>query len=256
MDRRGSAAKRFTMRAPVVLMLLAACGLAGCGSSRSATQTSATSSSATINHSKVAGTPVTKIRAVAFAHSVNLRASDVPGLNATSPEKVTTPRGTQTSFSQCPSLGIIGIASVDSPTFSAAQTLREELHSTVRVMNSARDAATEVAAYQGSRGVACLTQVAHKTLLSPRTLERFPQSTLKLTPLLVPTFLRGGQGWRSTIMFRPVRNGSLTMYQDVIVFASGPAEIELYAQGTKRLTAATERALLLRLLTRATANAL
>jgi hypothetical protein len=231
--------------------------LAGCGGGAGASAASATPQAAT---------PITKAQATGYAHAVNLRAADVPGLASFSSEhELPAPQRLDFEFARCiggvnPARAIVNTLS---PQFSlsggpAAQAQFEE--SRVQVWPTPGLAANNYAAYQSSRGRSCFLRdlEASREQLNRQHPEQFQHG--RPTVVTVPITLPGvRQSFLRTKVVPLFRGGRLRIriYHDVFTFIYGPAEIELEATGFSHpVPSGTEERLLLLLLSRAKASKL
>jgi hypothetical protein len=205
---------------------------------------------------------VTRARAIAYAHTVNLRAGDVPGMTVVVPGgEVTAPTRAAAEFASCsggvnPALRIIKL---QSPVFSAGDPRQAQtLESTVEVWPTAAVAARNNAAYLSSRGRACFARSLealhnHVNKQHPGQLQYGP-----LTVTIVASPLPGvSHSFLRTIAYPLIRGGRtrLYVYHDNFWFIAGPAEVEMDATGfSKPVPTRTEERLLLLLLHRAKAK--
>jgi hypothetical protein len=237
---------------------LAASLLVGCGGSGGASAPSATLQAAA---------PITKAQATVYAHSVNLRAGDVPGMASfgTAEREDPAPDRSALEFAHCfggmsPARAIVRTSSPEFsiPGVPARQAQFEE--SRVWVWPSPGRAARNYAAYQSSRGRACFMRglEASRTQLNKQHPEGFQHGPPAVST--VPITLPGvQQSFLRTKAVPLLRGGRLRIhiYHDVFTFILGPAEIELEATGFGHpVPSATEQRLLLLLLGRAKANKL
>jgi hypothetical protein len=229
--------------------------LAGCGGSLGASAASGTPQTTA---------PITKAQGRAYAHAVNLGASDVPGMTVEAPEgEAPAPKRSAVEFARC--YGGVSparrIVKMHSPVFSAGHARQAQtLESTVEVWPTPAVAARNNATYLSSRGRACfarsleaLHNQANKQ--GPGQLQYGP-----LTVAIVPNPLPGvSHSFLRTIAYPLIRGGQIRLYvyHDNFSFISGPAEVEMDATGfSKPVPTATEERLLLLLLSRAKANKL
>jgi hypothetical protein len=235
-------------------LLLAAGGglLAGCGG----TSTSSTNAAA------VRSATIAKARARAYAHAVNLRASDVPAMRSSSAEG----EATQTSDAKRSSAEFVNcyggvspmlrIAKIRSPEFSTGRAADSQtVQSAVEVWPSASLAARNNASYLGPRGRLCFKRFLRAR---DKQLNRQRAGKLEFGPLRVATVAYPLPGVSraaiTSIAETLVRGGRIRyrIYRDIFTFVRGPAEVELLATGFSRpLPTATEERLLLKLALRA-----
>jgi hypothetical protein len=207
---------------------------------------------------------ITKARAVAYAHAVNLRSTDVPEMSTSSPEGVVpAPKRSTFEFSRCYG-GVSPVRRVlksHSPEFSVGHGAQSQLEeSEVEVWPTPGLAARNFAANHTSRYRACLVrfQEANNKNLNKERAGQLQYGPLTVSPL--PDPLPGVDGsFGLRIAQSLLRGGQVRaqIYHDVFGFLSGPAEIELTATGfTTPVPSATEQRLLSLLYSRAQAHVL
>lgn len=218
----------------IMLVLAGAGGLAtGCGGANSAPKTGASGASSA----------VTKAHASAYAHAVNLRAADVPGLAFVSAETETAKGGFATELTRCGgALPGTQAGSIHSARFTRGSGPGlETVKSGVQVVASAAVAARNVAANQSAGVRACFARAV-------RSLGPAPDLHVAISSL--PTRLAGVEasfGLRIGVVSTPPRERPFRVYQDILGFASGPAEIALTTTRTRvsgTTPSASERRLL------------
>jgi hypothetical protein len=245
-----------TMPRPLANALLLAAGgglIAGCGgASTSSTNAAAVRASATI----------AKAQARAYAHAVNLRASDVPAMQSSSAEgearQTSDAKRSSAEFVNCyggvsPALRI---AKIRSPEFSTGRAADSQtVQSAVEVWPSASLAARNNASYLGPRGRLCFKRFLRAR---DKQLNRQRAGKLEFGPLRVATVAYPLPGVSraaiTSIAETLVRDGRIRyrIYRNIFTFVRGPAEVELLATGFSRpLPTATEERLLLKLALRA-----
>jgi len=185
---------------------------------------------------------------LAYAHAINLRAADVPGMRSRGrAELVNHPRGVS-AFLRCAGMpaGEL-VAAVHSPLFvDPGRSLR----STVALMPSEALAKAYVSAVASRRGRLCLLAQQPKGVQHRR---------VSAVPA-VPGTLIGHQavGIRERASIGVNRRGApaLAVISDTFVFASGPALIKLIVDGTDKTPPAlsAEHTLLSLLYSRAAAH--
>lgn len=206
--------------------------------------------------------PVTKAQATAYAHAVNLRAEDVPGMTmSTSETEGESERSSTEELNRC--AGASGrehqLVDIKSAEFTRGEGLqREVIGSGVSVMSSATFATQELEVLRSKRGLACIEQFA-KQQLAQEGAGSFQVDQITTSPLEGP--IEGVDesfGLRVAMTLAVPSTGVQTpFYLDVLGFASGPAEVALYAVGVSTpVASATEHQLLLLLHRRATATKL
>jgi hypothetical protein len=185
-----------------------------------------------------AGTGVTRAGAAAFAHAVNLRASDLPALEALGPEMpAPSPSATAFGFARCD--GGVSPAQISVNQRSTLLTTPGDagmgIRSRVTVMPSEALARENLAAFASRRGSRCELHYGGVSI-----------SSLKFA-------LPGGAhavGWR---IVTPRKGKQPVGYHDLIAFLCGPAEVGLTAAGfSAPVPSRTERALIGVLYRRAT----
>lgn len=229
-----------------VLALLACAGIvAACAGSNGSIATDTHATDAPLSHSS----------AIAYAHAVNLRAADVPGMSAESAEgelpQTPSSQRSSSAFTRC--FGGVGanarLAKVHSPEFSAGHGAHSQLvQSTVEVWPSASLATRNNAKFFSARGRACFVhflEATHKQLNKHRAGE-LQYGPLRIATVAAP--LPGtSDGHLTTINETRTHNGHVRIhiYQDIFSFIIGPAEIELEAIGfSKPVPTATDERLL------------
>lgn len=249
---------RSVKRPALTMLVLATCSVlaAGCGASSNTTSTNSGAVSSS--------TQLTRTSASAYAHAVNLRATDVPGMSAGSPEgelpHTPSSERSNAAFTRC--FGGVSasarLVKIHSPEFSAGRAAQSQIvRSTVEVWPTATLVARNNAAYFSSRGQRCFL---HYSQAARRQLER-RDPKLKLGPLRIATVaapLPGTSDGRLRTI-DDARDGHVRIhiYHDIFTFIYGPAEIELEATGfSKPVSTATEERLLSLLLERAKAAGL
>jgi hypothetical protein len=126
----------------VVVLVAVVSAVAGCGGNASASALTTRS--------------ITKAQATAYAHAVNLRAGDLPGMSVTSPERES-PTPTQKNRRSERCVGNVNpklvLADIRSATFTSPAN--EEIHSTVEVLPSTSLARRNNAANDSQRAIKC-----------------------------------------------------------------------------------------------------
>lgn len=248
-------------RPAVTMLVLATCSAlaVGCGAN------SATISTNSGNLS--ASTALTRASATAYAHAVNLRATDVPGMSAGSSEgelpQTPSSRRSSSEFTHC--FGGVStnarLVKIHSPEFSAGHGAHAQLvESRIEVWPSAAIVAHNNAAYFSARGQRCFTRLLEAT---HRQLNKLRAGKLRYRPFRIATVGTpvpgASDGHLTAINEILTRKGhvGIHLYHDIFTFVVGPAEIELEAIGfSKPVPSATEERLLSLLVKRATAEQL
>jgi hypothetical protein len=236
-------------------IILAASLLAGCGGAPASVVGVATLTSG----------PITKARAKAYAHAVNLQPGDLPGFTSTGREtEAPKPGRYALEYGRCRS-GVNPdrrIVKTSSPEFSAGTAFYgKDIHSIVEVWPTPALVALNNTSSHSSRGRVCLVrfiEAVHKQINQERKGRRqLGPFTVTITPNPLP-------GVSNSFLTkinetRLLRTGAIHahIYRDIYGFITGPAEIELEAIGIGHpVPAPTEETALRLLLGRATANAI
>ena len=245
------------LRLAVTGLVIVATGgvLAGCG----------TTGTSGVLARQDTGTPITKAQATAYAHAINLRAADLPEMNASSPEhERKAPTHAELELARCdgelnPELRVIDRAS---PTFTAsAEEENEEIHSSVEVLPTQAVAARHNAAQVSPRGLRCIRHfipasiAKHNTRrlhYGPVTLSHLPNPLPGVAGSFAVEITTSVIGIPSQIAATPPH-----VYIDVLGFISGTSEINLTAVGfPEPVPEEAEQRLVSLLYTRAQANKL
>jgi hypothetical protein len=249
------------------LLALAAL-LAGCGSDgpSPATGTATTTTAATAAAGSAATSPTTGVhtvvsthasqtarisraQAVAFAHAVNLRASDIPGMQTSGQEGEHHGNG---EVARC--LGAAhtdSLAEIRSLSFKSKNASGEGLgvQSEVTVLPSSAAAAREMAAFRTPRVKACVERIVERSLAKART-GRIAKSKPSFT--WASADIPGTEGSYAVRVVMPFANNetgiSASYYADILAFASGPAVVELVADGAPQPNSSPSEERLLSLL--------
>jgi hypothetical protein len=214
-----------------------------------------------------AAVPISKARAVTYAHAINLRPTDLPEMTSSSSERElsATPgdRRSSAEFIHCyggvsPALRV---AKIQSPEFSlGAGAQAQDIESRVEVWPTSQLAARNNATYNTPRARACFArslEALHRRLNEEGAgllkFGRFKTAT-------VPIHLAGvSRSFLHTIAETRVRNGQvrLRIYHDTFTFLVGAVEVELVATGFSHpVPTPTEERLLASLVKRATTTQL
>jgi hypothetical protein len=206
---------------------------------------------------------ITKAQAVAYAHAVNLRAGDVPGMARTAPGKSEGARERSSSRSLARCAGVMSqgqqLVDISSPSFTRNGALeQEQVSSGVSVLSSAADAAREFAAISSARGRACIARFAEHEL-SRESSGLLHYRGIVVTRLSAPLSGIGASfGLRLTAtLSSPRTTHRFYLYLDFLGFRDGPAEVSLNVSGFSRpVSMTTERRLLSTLNARARSHTL
>jgi len=204
----------------VAAMLLAGCGGAGHASSSSATPG--------------AGVPISSSQALAYAHAVNLRAADAPGMTSQrNAEVVIHPRGSH-PFLRCAGIPAARVLlEIHSTILNAPYWW---MRSTIGVLPNEALAAAYVSALGSSRGHRCLL------MKIPR------RADMTISTIAIDSPFKGIRISQNT--------GVQWTHNDTLAFASGRAVITLTAQGERTPSLATEQHIISLLYNRAKAHQL
>jgi hypothetical protein len=232
------------LRAPMTVNVLA-CALPDAACPASAVSAHATNlatlTTSSSSHSS-ATRPITRAQASTYAHAVNLRGYDVPGMTQVAPEDPADDRGYWEAFARCTGepRSVHTVVTIHSPIFSYRGRLEyESVYSTVAVLPSESAADGYVAVLASTRARACITQ-NYRRLLLGRTAESKPLSLGQVTvaplPAPAPTSYRGLGPYRGTALrltiqssytTRRGRRVQLPFYFEDFVFAYGRGVISL-----------------------------
>jgi hypothetical protein len=249
------------MRLAISLAMLTLGGglLAACGHSTNAAHGKATGA-----HTATGATTsrlLTKQRALAFTHSVNLAAADVPGFNASTVRESTTSSEQQAERQMLRCAGLRGahdrLAQESSKNFELRRGILDlGVSSEVGVAPSSALAARELAAIRGAHVRECLSHYLGLLFNS----HRFGGASIGAVSIQTGTpparGTSGSFGWRATATFA-VRRIRVPFYLDVLGFVAGPAQVTLLSSGLGRpFPAAIQQQLFSLLLSRAKAHRL
>jgi hypothetical protein len=183
-------------------------------------------------HSQTSGS-ITRAKALAFAHEVNLRAGDLPGSVATSTEgEAPEPSARGKQFARCAGTTnpVEKVVDVRSPSFRlAGSRLGGKIKSNVEVMPSAQLASRTFAAGKSSRGRDCADRLL-ESILGQRN--ESPNRFTHLTISSIPSPLPGPNSFEYRIRVNvATEHLVLPVYLDAFELLSGPAEIGVTAVG-------------------------
>lgn len=234
---------------------LAVCVLVatGCGASNVASASGVTA-------------PITKARAMAYAHAVNLRSSDWPGSKASSTEREIHQTHLGADVARCGgAVPLFEAGGIESPTL-LRRSKPEIAVSVTHIVGSAAIARQQVAADRNITVRSCIARAYETSLDQPIPDKGSISTHVTVTvPLTPPPGTGGNVGLdllTTTTVTRAATStaGATTTTahssQDILVFASGPVELAVAdVQPTLSLTH-TERRLLALLHSRAEAHKL
>ncbi len=250
-----------------------ACALPGAGCRASAVSARATNLATLTGSSSAhpgAPRPITRTQADTYAHTVNLRGYDVPGMTQVAPEGPIDDRGSWETFARCTGepRATHAVLTIHSPTFVYSGRLEyQSVYSAVAVLPSEAAADRYLVVLASARARACITHNDRRSLLR-RTAERKPlrlgQITVAPLPAPAPTSYRGLGPYRATALRLTIQSSYTTrrdrrvqfpFYTEGFVFAYGRAVIELSAENTFRPFPQANQQYLMRMLVgRAEAN--
>ncbi len=251
------------MRRTAILLALVLSGvtISACGKSG---QASTASHSTTRTPSAATSRAPTRAQALAFAHAVNLTASDVPGFTATPnhhgssaserrlEQELRSCTGAQGSQSPRSTLVEAG-----SPAFGLHHGILDlTVSSEVSVAQSAAQAAGTLSAIRSARVRGCVSRYLSQLLKS----QHYGGATVTGVSIASGTppapGTTGGFGWRVTATLA-VHGIHVSFYLDILGFVYGPAQVTLTSSGALRpFPAAAQEQLFSQLLTRARAHSL
>src|ERR1700682_1961608 len=210
----------------VCLAAMAVCNvLSGCGGSTTAV--------VAVPH--VGAGRITKAQAALYAHVVNLKAADLPGMRVTSPERgARRPGRADREADRCaanvnPELRV---AKINSAKFvGAAEAQHEEIYSNVEVMPTVALAAQNNAANRSQRALSCAARFIPQLLgKSSGTRVHYGPVTITRLPSPLPG-IRGSFGFRIAIAIlgvpAAIEPTTPHLYFDSFGFLSGQAEVAL-----------------------------
>jgi len=221
---------------------------------------------ATATHGATSVRPLTRSQALAFAHAVNLNASDLPGFTASSEHERTTARERRlereiltcaeptSSGRSTGSAG--GLADVSSKDFELRRSIVDlTVSSEVSVSSTPARAQAELTAIRSAHVRDCFSHYLNLLLKGRHYAEASigPVSIVSGTPPAPGT--TGGFGWRirATLITHQLE---LPLYMDVLGFVDGPSRVTLFSSGALRpFPAAAQQRLFGLLLDRAKAHA-
>ena len=233
-----------SMRGTAIAMLAlawSAIALAGCGGA---------SHTSSIGAPVGAEEPISGAQAVAYAHAVNLRPADLPGMSVLSPEGATPVSGPlEGEAARC--AGAVNphlmVAKIRSANFSGRA--HELIQSTVVVWPNSALAAREQVVGRSQRALLCAQRLVSREF-ARRSGPTFRSGRVKISRLGSLPGVPGSSGVRIEIPIlgaHPVND-----YVDAVKFVYGRSAVTLLATGVLRPVAtATERRLLSLLYTRA-----
>jgi hypothetical protein len=209
-----------------------------------------------------AAAPLTRSRALAFAHAVNLRLADVPEATASprKPSSFSTAEKREIDRCEGPHAGHRELASARSPKFERGSELEtEDIYSDVTVQTSAGESARNLAELASAAARRCLARVLSRAFASrpPKGGGHYGAFAAYGLAVSAPgSNAVAGVRLATTVVF-PGPEVTVPVYVDVMAFARGPAEVALItASATQPVPANTEQQLLSLLRARAMAQQL
>jgi hypothetical protein len=219
-------------RIAALLALAATLGsLASCGGTSSTARSTATTRRATAPASEAP----TRSTALAFAHAVNLSATDVPGFTASATHEHETKVEKRL---QRKLLGCLGggrseptLASVSSPSFKReAGIVQQGLSSSVSVTRTSAGSRRELAELRSNHTRACLQSYLDQLFKGP-AFHGAPVDHVSISRGVPPSFgTTGSFAWRITVGFT-VHSIRIPFYLDVLGFVYGPSQVMLLSSG-------------------------
>jgi hypothetical protein len=203
----------------------------------------------------------TRSRALAFAHAVNLKATDVPGFTATPRQETETPRERelQRGLRHCAGPVAFGGAVLDeqSPSFKVKRDVLDlGVSSEVAVAPTPAAAASALRSIRGAHLQRCFSHYLTALLAGQRG------GGAQLRPVTIATGTppapgaSGSFGWRITATMVVARI-HISLYVDILGFVLGPARVTLVSSGAIRpFPALVQQRLYSLLLARARASAI
>jgi hypothetical protein len=230
------------MRRTIILLALTLSGglLTSCGKGD---YTTSNGQQSTPTPSAASTDSVSKQRALAFAHAVNLTSADVPGFTAAPKHESDSSGERRLEHEMLQCAGIAGsekaIVEQSSKSFQLKHAILDfGVSSEVGVQRSAEQAKKGLAALRSAHVRSCFTRYLNQLFKS----EKFgganvgPVTIQTGTPPAPGT--SGGFGWRVTATFT-VHSIKVPIYLDFLGFVDGPAEITLLSSGLLRPFPAT-----------------
>jgi hypothetical protein len=250
------------MRHTLILLVLTGAGglLGACGSSTHAAPSTHSFPGARTG-APASGATITKPKALAFAHAVNLTAADVPGFTASVKKSGHTAQEKQFERGMLQCVGNLGterkVAEVGSKEFELNHGIVDlSTSSEVTVAQTAASAARELAAYRSAHVRGCFARFLALILKG----QRAPGATVGAISIAsgVPPApgTTGGFGWRATATL-DVRGIKVQFYVDILGFVYGPSTVTLFSSGVLQpFPAAAQQRLYSTLVRRAKVHAL
>jgi hypothetical protein len=245
----------------ILLVLTGAGGLLGACASSTHPSSSTHSTPVAPTGGAASGATVTKPRALAFAHAVNLTAADVPGFTASSKRSGQTAQEKQLERSMLQCVGSLGterkVAEAGSKEFELNHGIVDlSTSSEVTVAQTAALAAGELAAYRSARVRGCFAHFLGLILKGQRATGATVGAISIASGIPPAPGTTGGFGWRATVALG-VRGLKVPFYVDILGFVYGPSTVTLFSSGVlEPFPAAAQQRLYQTLLRRAKVHAL
>ncbi len=201
--------------------------------------------------------PITKAEADAFAHVVNLKASDLPGATALQ-GAIFGPEAVQYEALKCGLQGRPGIVPVGGGELWLVNS-RAQVGSIVVVAPSDYFAEAEIAGLESPGGRTCLARALGRALTFERHHQLERSHTVRVTFVPVAKLLGGAIAVHVLAKLPPIEGVKLKaryINVDAAFFRVGPADVAFFALGATRFPPATEDHLLALLHSRAEAHKL
>jgi hypothetical protein len=247
-----------------------ACALPGAGC-----QASAVSARATNLATLTAGSPsdpgaprpITRAQAGTYAHAVNLRGYDVPGMTQVAPEGPAEDRGYWETFARCVGAPRFtpAMPAMHSPVFVYSRRLEyRSVYSAVAVLLSEGDADRYLTLVASARADTCIKRGSGRSLLGHAAKLRLDRILVTPQPVPTPSSYRGLGPYRATALSLTIeatdvtrrgRHVQLPIYIEGFAFTHGRAVISLTTESLFRpFPQANEQYLMKMLVGRAEAN--
>jgi hypothetical protein len=203
--------------------------------------------------------PTTRQSALAYAHAVNLTATDVPGFSVSSKHERDTAEEKQLEHQMLRCAGNLtagkGLAEVSSPNYALKRGILDlGVSSEVGVAPTPALATRELASIRSAHVRGCFSRYLDLLFKSKQFSGAIvsPVSIASGTPPAPGT--AGGFGWRVTATFT-VQRIKVPLYLDILGFVYGPARVTLFSSGVLRpFPAPIQQGLFSLLLSRAKAH--
>jgi hypothetical protein len=247
-----------------------ACALPGAGCQASAVAARATNlATLTAGSSSDPGAPrpITRAQTGTYAHAVNLRGYDVPGMTQVAPEGPAEDRGYWETFARCVGAPRFtpAMPAMHSPVFVYGRRLEyRSVYSAVAVLPSEGDADRYLTLVASARADTCIKRGYGRSLLGRAAKLRLDRIVVAPQPVPTPSSYRGLGPYRATALgltiqatdtTRRGRHVRLSIYIEGLAFTHGRAVISLTTESLFRpFPQANEQYLMKMLVGRAEAN--